>query len=318
MADFRILVVRLGAMGDVLHALPAVASLKHSFPRSHLSWVIHPRWAPLIEGCAYVDEVVPFERSVTGLRKAWRRLRSSKFDLAVDFQGLLQSALVAAAARPDRLAGFHRSEVRERFAAMFYSTEAETRSEHFVDQNLELATAAGATNLLRSVSLPPGRPEGTLPEKFILASPLAGWGAKQWPLEYYEELAPMLPLPLVLNGPASASGLLQRIRGVELHFSGIAGLIDATRRAHAVIGLDSGPIHLAAALEKPGVAIFGPTDPLRNGPYGGTIRVLRDPSGQTSHKRRAEPDASMRAIRPMAVAEALDAALKAAIVDLPR
>ncbi len=104
-------------------------------------------------------------------------------------------------------------------------------------------------------------PEGD----FVLASPLAGWGAKQWPLENYARLADKLRrdcgLPLVLNAPHPIE-----MAGAMSHVSGIPGLIDATRRATAVVGVDSGPMHLAAALGKPGVAIFGPTDPARNGP----------------------------------------------------
>lgn len=90
-----------------------------------------------------------------------------------------------------------------------------------------------------------------------------------------------------------------------LHLSSIEGLIDATRRATAVVGVDSGPLHVAAALGKPGVAIYGPTDPAQTGPYGGSFTVLRDPGARTSYKRRDEIDASMRAITPDAVFEAL-------------
>src|SRR5260370_38813466 len=95
MKNERIRFTRLSAMGDVIHALPAVASLKHSFPRARISWVIKPRWAPLVEALA--DEVIPFERPAPGLRHAWRRLRREAFALVVDFQGLVQSALPARA-----------------------------------------------------------------------------------------------------------------------------------------------------------------------------------------------------------------------------
>src|SRR5271169_6831615 len=144
MAAYRILVVRLGAMGDVIHALPAVASLKHSFPHSHVSWVMRPRWMPLVEGNPFVDEVIPFERTMGGIAAAWRRLRQDRFDLAVDLQGLVQSALVAAAARPDRIVGFHRSQAPERAAALVYSMGVATSAAHIVDRNLELVAAAGA------------------------------------------------------------------------------------------------------------------------------------------------------------------------------
>ncbi|HTB13825.1 MAG TPA: glycosyltransferase family 9 protein [Bryobacteraceae bacterium] len=304
----RILVVRLSAMGDIIHALPAVASLKHSFPHSHLSWVIRTRWMPLLEGNPFVDEVIPFERTLGGVLGTRRKFREHRFDLAVDFQGLIQSALIAAAARPDRIAGFHRSQVREKAASLFYSMCVEARAPHVVDRNLELAAAAGASSLLHTFSLPEGSPEGALPEgRFVLASPLAGWGSKQWPVEFYQELAERLDVPLVVNGPPDAGEILSTIRGARVHLSGIAGLIHATRRAQAVVGVDSGPLHLAAALSKPGVAIFGPTDPLRNGPYGGTIRVLRSAGVATTYKRAVDAHHSMRAISPDDVLEALPA-----------
>ena len=304
----RIVVVRLSSMGDVIHALPAVASLKHSFPHSHVAWVIRRRWTPLLEGNPFVDEIIPFERTLSGIVETRRELLKKRFDLAIDFQGLIQSALVAAAARPDRIAGFHRSQVREKAATLFYSTEVRARAPHVVDRNLELVSGAGASSLLHTFSLPEGSPEGSLPDgKFVLASPLAGWGSKQWPVEFYQELVSRLDVPLVVNGPPDAAELLSKIRGAHVHLSGIAGLIHATRRAQAVIGVDSGPLHLAAALSKPGVAIFGPTDPSRNGPYGGTIRVLRSTGVTTTYKRAAETHDSMRAISPEDVLEALPA-----------
>ena len=315
MEAIRILVIRLSAMGDVIHALPAVASLKHSFPHSKITWVIRPKWAPLLEANPFVDEVVEMESSARGLLTAVHTLRQERFDVVVDFQALLQSALVAAWAKADKKIGLHRSQAREGAAAVFYSTAVLTKSAHRVDRNLELAAAAGATNLLRVFPLPEGKPEGILPEgRFVLASPAAGWASKQWPLEFYEELAQEIParlgMPLVVNGPPQSAGLLGRVRGAQIHLSGIPGLIDATRRAHAVIGVDSGPMHVAAALSKPGVAIFGPTDPAANGPYGGSMRVLRAADAATSYKRRSEIDGSMRAITPAAVMEALEESLK--------
>src|ERR1700674_5777878 len=318
MAPFRILVVRLSSMGDVIHTLPAAATLKHSFPHSRLTWILRPRSMPLLELNPYIDEVIPLERSISAGLAGARRLRTTHFDLAVDFQGLIQSALLAAAARPDRLVGFDRARVRERPAAWFYSSGIQTRAEHAVDRNLELAAGAGATNLLRTFPLPPGAPEGSLPEgQFVLASPFAGWGAKQWLMEYWTALARELDLPLVINGPLNAAPLLEQIRGAHVHLSGISGLIDATRRAHAVVGVDSGPLHLAAALLKRGVAIYGPTNPGRHGPYGGSFRVLRAPDAVTNYSRGAEPDDSMRAITPAMVAAALMAALESKSAGCP-
>lgn len=305
---FKILVIRLGSLGDVIHALPAVASLKHSFPHSHLSWIVKPQWATVLEGNPYIDEVIPYQRTAAGLAEAWRRLRRETFQLAVDLQGLIQSSLVAAAARPEKIVGLDSSQAREPLASAMYSTAVKTTAAHRVDQYLEIAAAAGATNRVITFPLPPGKPEGKLPEgPFVLACPLAGWAAKQWPLDYYAELAAGLKMPLVLNGSPGAAETLASVEGAIVHTSGIAGLIDATRRAKAIVGVDSGPLHLAAALGKPGVAIYGPTDPASHGPYGGTIQVLRSGDAVTSYKRRDFEDPSMRAIQPGEVMEVLHA-----------
>jgi heptosyltransferase-1 len=322
MSALRILVVRLSSMGDVVHTLPAAAFLKRSIPNSHLSWLIRPRWAPLLEGNPYVDEVIPLERSIGD---AWHRMgtmRRERFDLAVDFQGLIQSAVVAKGARPVKLIGFGEDSVREKPAAFFYSHTLNPTAVHVVDRNMELAAFAcggpaskgpsnGASNAVREFPLPQGHPEGALPEgRFVLASPFAGWGSKQWPFEFWSQLAALLEIPLVVNGPASAKRQLSEVAGALVHLSGVSGLIDATRRATAVIGLDSGPLHIAAALGKPGVALFGPTDPDRNGPYGTSFQVLRAASAVTDYHRREEPDPSMRALTPAMAARALASVLE--------
>src|SRR5216684_816193 len=253
----RILVVRLGAMGDIIHTLPAVASLKHSLPGSHITWAIAPQWAPLLDGNVFVDRRILLERtSVAGLLRSRKELRREPFHFAVDFQGLIKSALVASVAGPDRIFGFGRSQVREKPAALFYSSYAAPASKHVVDRNLDLARAAGASSLLYVFPLPPGEPEQPLPDRdFVLACPLAGWSSKQWPLESYAQLAKRLErelgLALVVNGPPSAADVLGGIEGALSHTSSLAGLIHATRRAKAVVGVDSGPLHLAAALDKP-------------------------------------------------------------------
>ncbi len=317
-AILRILIVRLGAMGDIIHALPGAASLKHSFPDARITWVVEPQWVPLLQGNGFVDRLVLFRRDNPA---SWRRtkdeLRAEPYDLAVDFQGLTKSALIAHLARPERIAGFGSRVVRERPAGLFYSTRVQSEAVHVVDQALDLAAGAGASNLVRVFPLPPGAPEGRLPglpdgAPFALASPLAGWAAKQWPLEYYERLAEMLReklgLPLVLNG---APGTVPPVAGTLAHESGIPGLIDATRRAALVIGVDSGPLHLAAALNKSGVAIFGPTDPVRNGPYGGDFEVFRAPGAPTTHRRATTIHPSMRAITPDQVFAALASRVQA-------
>src|SRR5207249_4058643 len=160
-------------------------------------------WIPLLQGNPLVDRLVLLRRgSLGGLRESWRDLRAESYDLAIDFQGLLKSALAACVARPQRLFGFDNT--RERAAALFYTDRAHASSTHVVDRNLDLAATAGATRTPPAFPLPPGHPEGDLPSgDFVLASPLAGWPGKQWPSEHYSELAARLDMPLVVNVPAA-------------------------------------------------------------------------------------------------------------------
>ncbi len=315
-----ILLVRLGAMGDIIHALPALASVRQSFPEHHITWVVARKWIQLLEGNPQLDDVIAFERKGQGkLLAAWRTLRPVQPDLAIDFQGLIQSALVGRASRPRRFIGRHRSQARESLAALFYSEQVKTKAPHCVEANLELAAAAGATQLTDQAWIPAGRPEGDLPEEpFVFTSPFAGWTSKQWPLENYGKLARELRaegLALVVNVPPGSREKLAEMPELRIHESGLPGLIDGTRRATAIVGVDSGPMHLAAALGKPGVAIFGPTDPARNGPFHSNLSVLRDAAAVTTYQRDEEIAASMRAISMQQVKEALLHSIRAARVS---
>jgi heptosyltransferase-1 len=293
----KILIVRLGAMGDILHALPAVAALRESEPGAEVTWILEPKWRPLVEGSGLVHHVLPANRrDLVSLWIAYRWLARWRPDLAIDFQGLMKSAVIARCSGAAERLGFA-DQLREELAGLFYTRSVAAGPGHVVERNARLLGLAPA-----AAPLPPGLEEGTLPNgPFVLAAPFAGWTAKQWPAERYSALARRLPVPLVLNvapGQPTPEGTLR-------HESSLEGLIHATRRATAVLGLDSGPMHLAAALGKPGVALFGPTDPARNGPHGGTIRVLRDPQALTSYKRDNTISPAMEAISVDQVTEAL-------------
>lgn len=295
-----ILAIRLSALGDIIHALPAIASLKLSFPSSQLALLVAPRWLPIVEGNPFIDELIsPHVRTIWQLRPG----------LAFDFQGLLKSALLGRLAFPRRFYGFDRSVARESLAPIFYTHPIPVMGPHRVERCLQLVAAAGASQFTQEAWIPPGHPEGKLPSApFVLASPFAGWAGKQWPLENYELLGQHLSregLDLVVNVPDECARDLASFGHTHVHTSSISGLIDATRRAAAVVGVDSGPLHIAAALRKPGVALFGPTDPKFTGPHGGTMTVLRDERVETTYKRDANVHASMRVITPRQVAEAL-------------
>jgi heptosyltransferase I len=310
MSQGAILVIRLSAMGDIIHALPAVASLKKSFPEKSLVWLVAPRWMPLLEGNPYIDELVPFHRDgLSGLKTSWTRLRTVKPRVAFDFQGLVQSAVAGRVAQPKVFYGFDGSVAREPFASSFYTHAVRVKGPHRVERNLQLAEAAGASQLTHDAWLPPGWDEGSLPSKpFVLTSPFAGWTSKQWPIDNYGRLAELLNregLDLVANVADRYASHVSELKNVRVHTSSVAGLIAATRRATAVIGVDSGPLHIAAALHKPGVALFGPTDPARTGPYGGSMIVLRAEDARTTYARHNVIHPSMRAIEPEQVSNAL-------------
>jgi heptosyltransferase-1 len=310
-----ILVVRLGAMGDIIHSLPAVASLRASFPNAHIVWAVASKWIPILKGNPNVNQILDFDRGgASSLFQSWMKLRAIRPAFAIDFQGLVQSALVARASRPALVFGWARGVARESVATPFYSQRITPTAVHIVDRNIELARGAGAQCLRSDFWIPEGRPEGDLPARpYVLAHPFAGWKSKQWPLDRYEELARKLAgeeIDLVANVPPARAEEVSGLPHVKVHISSLEGLIYATRRASAVLGLDSGPLHLAAALQKPGVALFGPTDPQRNGPYGGRIQVLRASGSETTYKRRDAIDRSMRALSVDLVFQSLQGALK--------
>jgi heptosyltransferase-1 len=305
--------VRLGAMGDLIHAIPAAQCLSSL---GSLYWAVERRWVPLLSAESRVWETMPVDRRpLTQLVASLRSLRSVAFDLVVDLQGLWKSALITLLAAAPRTFGFHPSQAREPSASVMYTHRFISRSRHIADQYLELAQAAGGTGEPCGFPLPQGEPEGDLPEQpYVLVSPFAGWRGKQWPLDRYADLASRLRAELDLtlalnvapvNLPATAS-----LAGVHVHVSGLSGLIHVTRGARAVVGLDSGPMHLAAALGVPGIALFGPTDPARNGPLGSSFRVLRDPRAVTTYRHRDATDPGMDRITVDQVMQALREVLK--------
>jgi heptosyltransferase-1 len=344
----RLLIVRLSAMGDVIHTLPAVQALRQSFPGAFIGWLIEERWAELL--CApgsprrggrssrrpLVDEVhvvnlkawgkSPF--SISTLRRAatvWNDVRGAGYDAAVDLQGAMRSAVSA------RLSGaravYGAAEPRESPASLWYTRKAVAHGRHVIEQNLSVAEAlVGHGMKLSPVELPhdptaEARIEKRVAEqgigRFAILNPGAGWGAKRWPAERYGEVArglAELGLRSVLNcGPgeeelaqateAASGGTARAMRCT------ITELIALTRRARLFIGGDTGPLHLAAALRVPVVAIFGPTDPARNGPYGTRSVVLRSAGSVISHARRAEPDEGLLAIGSEAVVAAANTLL---------
>ncbi len=335
--------MRLSAMGDILHALPAVTALREAHPEWHIGWAVEPQWKPLlaaddaaVRGPAMplVDRVhiVPARRwarellsakTLSEVRQTRCELRGERYDVCIDLQGAFRSAMIASWARADRLIG--EAVPRERPARWFFSQHVETRGVHVIEQALEVVNAVADGSLPVRLPLLPVDPDaerkaGLISAPFVLLNPGAGWGAKRWPVDRYIEVARRLRNAgysvLVNAGPgedALADEIARLSDGAAVALrSSIAELIAVTRRAALVIGGDTGPVHLASALDRPVVGIFGPTDPARNGPFGGNFRVLRHPESRRDHTRHHTPEAGLLTISPDAVMAAATELLEGA------
>ncbi len=272
---------------------------------------------------------------------AVRELRHARYDVAIDLQGAWKSAFVSLlSGAPVRL-GFR--EPREHGASVFYNRQVIAEGSHIIEQNFSLLAGliyleANGRAGLRHDILRVGPPAAELPcdqaherwvreeltrhglwqREFAILNPGAGWGAKCWPAESYAEVARGLGelgiCSLINFGPGEES-LARAVeagsRGTALAFTCSLGqLIALTRWARLFVGGDTGPMHLAAALRVPVVAVFGPTDPARNGPYGTEAVVLRSAESVTNHSRRALPDFAMLSIAPSEVLAAARALLE--------
>jgi heptosyltransferase-1 len=330
----RVLIVRLGAMGDILHALPAVAALRRAHPNWYLGWAVEPRWHPLL--CGEGGEMPLVDRTHLVKAKEWARaplrgetlheivalrgeLRAEHYDMCIDVQGAVRSALAGRLSGAPLMIGEDRP--REWAARWLFGQRVATQGVHVIEQAVEVCAVAAGEPL--APVLPPlpvnsdaeQWADGVLSEAMgpvVLLSPGAGWGAKRWPADRYGAVAAELHAQgntvLVNAGPQE-----QEIAAAVVHASGgvarapeftLERLIALTRRVSLVIAGDTGPLHLACALGKPVVGIYGPTDPKRNGPFGVPFLVLRHPDSRRDHSRLSEPEAGLLTISPQHVVDA--------------
>ncbi len=286
----NILIVRLGALGDIIHAVPAVAALRAAFPDARIDWLVEARHRPMVDLVSVIDRVVVLERpSITAWIDVARRLRDIRYDVAIDFQGLMKSAVLARASGASRVIGFSIWHLREKGARPFYSeihrdTPAE-RADHIVRQNLALLRSLGLNDTtirfpladVRSHALEEIQTALGGEHPFALINPGAAWPNKRWPPDRFGEVAAFLRevrgLPsFVLWGPGEEglAGAVVETAGGAAHVAPptrLADLLALSRAASLMVSGDTGPLHLAAAVGTPTVALFGPTDPQRNGPW---------------------------------------------------
>ena len=341
MAERRFLVVRLGSLGDIAHTFPAVAALRESFPTSEIIWLTHARYKVLVESSDLASKILTTEtRSMSSLRQTIGDIRAASFDAAIDYQGLWKSASLPFLAGVKRRIGFSSESVREFGVPLLYTDRVRATSAHVADQNGELSKRAGAKNAVANFRLdpPPLHHEelskvflGLDIENYVVLSPGGGWHSKCWPPERFgalcKKLFESLSLRCVINYGPGEEDLAAKLRAASgdaapVLFNGeLDSLMSLLRAAICVAGGDTGPLHLAVALGTPVVALFGPTNPVRNGPYRNPSSsasaaqssyrqdlqdiVLRAPNVVTTHSRQDRTHPSMLEIQVDAVFEAV-------------
>jgi heptosyltransferase I len=375
-SNFRLLIVRLGAMGDILHALPAVTALRLAHPDWQIGWVVEPRWQALLsagtgqqgprdqgnKGTSELgsgtsaargaessasgssrtnrDSAMPVvDRLHFAPSREWKRhplssdtrkaigdlrgeLRTANYSAVLDLQGAIRSAVIARMSGCTRRIG--EAHPREWPAQWLFTERVVTHGAHVIEQDLELASAVAGDALSVVTPLLPVDAEAEawcaawlsttffgVTKPLALITPGAGWGAKRWLPERYATVAAGLAergLHVVVNAGPGEEAIAATIAsgGAVPLTATLPQLIALTRRVALCIGGDTGPLHLASALGRPVVGIYGPTDPSRNGPYGTRACVLRSPESKRDHSRRDAPDPGLLTISPEDVLRAAD------------
>lgn len=294
----NILIVRLGALGDIVHTVPAAAALRRAFPDARIDWLVEAKHRAMVDLITVVDRAIVLDRpSVAAWLDVARRMRTVRYDVAIDFQGLMKSAVLARASGAPRVIGFSIWHLREKTARPFYSETGRReapadRTDHVVLKNLALLRSLQVSDLtiefplanVESPALVDVRAALGGEHPFALINPGAAWPNKRWPPERFGEVAAFLRevrgLPsIVLWGPGE-----EGLAGAVVESSGGAGrvapptgltdLLALSRVASLMVSGDTGPLHIAAAAGTPTVSLFGPTDPHRNGPWSSDDRTV--------------------------------------------
>ena len=308
--QFRVLIVRLGAMGDILHALPAITALRAAHPEWFLGWAVEPQWRDLLCAgecdqrgpCMPVVDAIhvvaakqwarsPFSvGTLRDIQRVRRELRETRYDICMDLQGAVRSAVIGKWARASRLIG--EDKPREPAARWLFGERVETRGVHVIEQAVEVANAVAGESLPLML---PSLPTDVSAENARLiasqspssSSVLEQAGAQSAGLPSVTRRSRVAFMRLDTESLSTPGRARKRSRRELVSLSGgtatavqltITELIAVTRRASIAIAGDTGPLHLASALCKPVVGIFGPTDPARNGPFWGSFRGIA-PSG---------------------------------------
>jgi heptosyltransferase I len=284
----RILIIRLGSLGDIIHAIPAAAAIRRAYPQAAIDWLVDARHEELLQLVLPVDRHIAVTTSrPSSVLQTLRSLRQSRYDVAIDLQGLLKSAVLARLSGAKRVIGFPAPLLRERAARVFYTETEGEAAAHVIDKNLSILKAVGIRVPDVDFPLDARTPEiasaaraslGIGPaDRFAIINPGAAWPNKRWPPVYFAEVARALLKrhnlrSVVLWGPGDehlARNVVTASDGAAVVSppTTVAELVSLAKAAAIMITGDTGPMHVAGAVGTPLVGIFGPTDPARNGPW---------------------------------------------------
>ena len=332
------LIVRLGSLGDVVHAIPFATALRGQFPAGRIDWMVDPRYTKLLEMVPLLDRRIPFDPRLL-LRRAERprllrvlaELRRVHYDVVFDLQGLLKSAALARVAGGRRVVGFTPEYLREPLARLLYTTTVDPApATHVIDMNLALLSAVDARDRRARfpLEIPPSETVDSVvqrfPDGFVLMNPGAAWPNKRWPAACFGAVAAALKdvygkRSLVLWGPGEQV-LAQEVVAASGGAADVSPpttipeLAGIARAAHLMISGDTGPLHIAAAVGTPIVSLFGPTRAERNGPWAlYDIAISRADQCECPYERRCRrtrvtaPRDDVPCIMSISVDEVLDA-----------
>lgn len=333
----NILIIKPSSLGDIIHALPVLPLLRKGHPEARLSWLVKEEWAEVLKGNPYLDEVISAPFSVQGFLTLIPSLRKRRFDLVIDLQGLFRTGCVSYLTGAPTRIGFENA--REG-SPLFYTMRVPVPDEdiHAVDRYLLVTQAIGLEGTAEAFPLGPLLGDG---ESFvrgfftqhhiadgttvIAVHPSARWPTKRWPAERFAALVDVLNrrerTVVVFIGSSDDCGVVNKITSCmtttplssagQTSLSQVAALL---KKADLLLTNDSGPMHIAAAVGTPVVALFGPTDPRRTGPYGKGHTVLKKDlfCSPCFSRRCANPDqlACMTSIGMEEVLDAIDERLR--------
>ncbi|MBN2713155.1 MAG: glycosyltransferase family 9 protein [Planctomycetes bacterium] len=317
----RILIVKLSAIGDVIHGMPAACAIKKKYPDAYLGWVVEKTASPLLQNHPAIDwlKVVPRKwlKSFSTVMELRREMREQNFDIAVDLQGLSKSAIVSWLSGAKRRIGFGGAEGRE-ISTWLNNELVRSEKAHVIDKNLDLLAPLGITEPAVEFGLEPDGEESAKAEAslrdininvpFAVVNPGAGWPSKRWPLARYAEIARRMhkdfkiPSVVVWAGEEEKAWALEIVAGAE--GAAVMGppttlreLAALLKKAAIFVGSDTGPLHIATAVGTPCVGLYGPMPWERNGPYGdGHVAIQKMRIDGTSRERRNATKESMDAI----------------------